>query len=92
MSKNAYAQQLQLKKALERQDLIKRTAQTCLDIMTIALNDEFRFGPERLERLAKRFNDFFTEYDDMLEDGVDYADGKLKDRIDQIMGRQKNAG
>lgn len=92
MSKNAYAQQLQLKKALERQEIIKRTAQTCLDIMTIALNDEFGFGPERLERLARHFNDLFTEYDDMLEDGADYADSKLRERIDRIMGRQKNAG
>lgn len=54
-------------------------------IMTVALNDEFGFGRDRLLRLEKRFNDLYQEYGLMVAGDISYGNAKLKERVSQIM-------
>ena len=57
----------------------------CMHIMTIALNDEFGFGRDRLMKLEKRFNELFEEYGCLVKDDISYGNRKLTDRVNQIM-------
>lgn len=59
--------------------------QATLDIMTVALNDEFGFGRDRLKRLELRFCKLMEEYGGMCYDSVNYGNQKLKKRIEEIM-------
>lgn len=54
-------------------------------IMTVALNDEFGFGRDRLLRLEKRFNDLYTEYGCLVAEDISYGNAKLTARVEQIM-------
>ena len=61
MGKNAY---LAKRKAHDQavQEVVQLwTGQCCLDAMSIALNEEFGIGAERLTRLNKRFNKIYKE-------------------------------
>lgn len=61
MAKNAYAKTLQQRKQMASEIIQLWTGQCCLDAMTIALNEEFGIGAERLTRLNKRFNEIYRE-------------------------------
>lgn len=61
MAKNEYAKRLQQRKQLASEITQLWTGQCCLDAMTIALNEEFGIGAERLTRLNKRFNEIYRE-------------------------------
>ncbi len=70
MAKNEYAKKLQAKREQERQmasEIIQRwTAQLCLDVMTIVLNDpqvmgRDVFGKERLSRIGASFTERYKE-------------------------------
>ena len=67
-------------------DTFKSAMQVCMWIMTIALNDEFGFGRDRLLKLEKTFNSLFEEYGCLVTDDVSYGNKKLKERVDKIMG------
>lgn len=60
----------------------------CMQIMTIALNDEFGFGRDRLLKLEKTFNSLFEEYGCLVTDDISYGNKKLKERVEKIMGKE----
>lgn len=70
-------------------DTFKSAMQICVWIMTIALNDEFGFGKERLQRLEVVFNELFEEYGCLVTDDISYGNAKLKKRVDDIMKNNK---
>jgi hypothetical protein len=59
--------------------------QSALDIMTVALNNRFGFGRDRLLALEEEFKKLYMEYGHMCIDSPNYGSSKLKKRIDQIM-------
>lgn len=69
-------------------DAFNSAMNCCMQIMTIALNDEFGFGKDRLKKLEKRFNALFTEYGLLVMDDTLYGNTKLKRRVAQIMGEE----
>lgn len=69
----------------QRIDAFNNAMKCCMSLMTIALNDEFGFGRERLKKLEKRFNALFNEYGYLVMDDIAYGNAKLKERIEQIM-------
>ena len=69
-------------------DAFNSSMNCCMQIMTIALNDEFGFGKDRLKKLEKRFNALFTEYGLLVMDDTLYGNTKLKRRVAQIMGEE----
>lgn len=69
----------------QRVDAFNSAMMCCMQIMTIALNDEFGFGRDRLKKLEKRFNALFNEYGYLVMDDITYGNTKLKERIAQIM-------
>lgn len=89
--KNAYAVKLMAAKAkmsdAERLALIHRVGQTCLNAMTVALNEQFGFGPDRLKKLNDGFDVVMAQYGICLDTDADYADGELESAVKKIMGR-----
>ena len=81
MGKNYLANLMRKKKI----DAFNSAMACCMEIMTVALNDEFGFGKDRLKRLEKRFNEVFVEYGLLVMDDVKYGNTKLKRRVAQIM-------
>lgn len=69
----------------QRIDAFNNAMKCCMSLMTIALNDEFGFGRERLKKLEKRFNELFNEYGYLVMGDIAYGNAKLKERIEQIM-------
>lgn len=69
----------------QRIDAFNNAMKCCMSLMTIALNDEFGFGRERLKKLEKRFNVLFHEYGYLVMDDITYGNAKLKERVEQIM-------
>ena len=70
MRKNEYARKLREKRERDRQlasEIIQRwTAQLCLDVMTLVLNDpdvmgRDVFGAERLQKIGEAFNRYYGE-------------------------------
>ena len=86
MAKNQLAKDI---KFLKRQ-VFMAGVQATLDIMTVALNDEFGFGRDRLKRLELRFCKLMEEYGGMCYDSVNYGNKKLKNIIVEIMKEDKN--
>ena len=91
MSKNAFAGKLiAVKAALTQQQkaaLIHRVLTTVYQASAIALNEQFGFGAERIARFRDGMEAVVQEYGVLLGDtDADYADGKLAQRYEAIMG------
>lgn len=91
--KNAYAKKLQEKKRLQEYFVKKWTAQMCMDVMTIVLNDseimgKDTFGRERLKRIGEAFNKQFAECLIALlpHPENEYMRVKIDEAIKRIMG------
>lgn len=88
--KNAYAAKLQAQRVRlrnsERAELIHRILTTVYQASAVALNEQFGFGADRIEKYREALDDTICEYG-KLGDGADwdYADGKLEQRYAQIM-------
>lgn len=87
----AFATKLTLAKSVmkreERRTIVYRCIDTLSESAVIALNREFGFGKERAIRFLEELQRVVEEYG-VLADGadVDYADDKLKEAYNRIMG------
>ena len=91
MSRNTFAGKLiAAKAALTQQQkaaLIHRVLTTVYQTSAIALNEQFGFGAERIARFRDGMEAVIQEYGVLLDDtDADYADGKLAQRYEAIMG------
>lgn len=89
--KNAYAVKLmQVKAAVSNQEraaIIHRALTTFYMASAVALNQEFGFGKERIERFKQATEDIVNEYGRLHEEtDLDYADGKLEQMYKQAVG------
>ena len=68
------------------------TLQQCCDMMLIAANAAFGFGPDRLAKLQDTYQDVFREYADMAiadgqyDDEIVYTRAKVDKKLEQILG------
>lgn len=68
------------------------TAQQCKDVLLIAANRAFGFGPDRAKALGDAFDEAFNEYAEMtLEDAktdreIWYTKAKVDDALREICG------
>jgi hypothetical protein len=88
MAKNNYAKELQQRKQKAQEIIQLWTGQCCLDAMTIALNEEFGIGADRLNRLNKRFNEIYGEALRGLSADVSasHVRRQVDERLEQICG------
>ena len=89
--RNAYAAKLQAQRVHlrneERADLINRILTTVYQASAVALNEQFGFGADRISRFRDAMEQTIMEYGALLDSvDADYADGKLAQRYEQIMG------
>lgn len=89
--KNAYAAKLQAQRVRlcneERAALIHRILTTVYQASAVALNEQFGFGADRISRFRDAMERTVIEYGALLDSvDADYADGKLAQRYEQIMG------
>ena len=59
------------------EEVYAHTVEACEDnnaFFLLALNQEFGFGPERLKRLIRRYNELSEEYNVMRMDGFSYEE------------------
>lgn len=89
--KNAYAAKLQAQRVRlknnERSELIHRILTTVYQASAVALNEQFGFGADRISRFRDAMEQAIMEYGALLDSvDADYADGKLAQRYEQIMG------
>ena len=91
MARNTYAAKLIAAKAAisdqQRQAIVHHCLTTIYQASAAALNEEFGFGQERIERFRDKLNETLLEFG-VLQDNVDtdYAVGTLERRYKQIMG------
>ncbi len=90
MAKNDYAKRLQQRKQLESEIIQRWTAQLCLDVMTIVLNDpevmgKDVFGAQRLRRVGDAFNKLYNECTVGLS--PDVAASHVRELIDRRLRR-----
>lgn len=88
-TKNNYVHRLTVNQAAREYQLTRQTVTRCLDIAALVLNEKFGFGADRITDFANGVNEMFDEYMSMTDSGVDYADTKVTQRLEQIMGRKK---
>lgn len=99
MAKNEYARKLKEQREQERQaanEIVQRwTAQLCLDVMTIVLNDpevmgKDVFGPQRLHKIGEAFNREYREWIIGLSPDVkaSYVREKMDERLKRIWGEE----
>lgn len=68
------------------------TLQQCADMLLIAANEEFGFGPDRLRRLLTAYQTAWNEYASMvIEDSdsdrsIEYTRAKTDEKLRQICG------
>ena len=91
MRRNAYAAKLMAEKAAashaERAALINRVLTTVYQASAVALHEVYGFGPERIARFRDGMEAVIMEYGGLMDEAdVDYADGKLAQRYEAIMG------
>ena len=89
--RNAYAAKIQAQRVHlrneERAELIHRILTTVYQASAVALNEQFGFGADRIARFRDAMEQTIMEYGAMLDSvDADYADGKLAQRYEQIMG------
>lgn len=91
MRRNTYAAKMMAAKGAvtqrQKSVLVNRCITTIYQASAIALNDQFGFGRERISRFRDAMEAVINEYG-VLMDGADadYADGKLANRYESIMG------
>lgn len=85
MKPNQFLLKAAAMKEAEKRALIRFVGQKCLDVMTVALNEEYGFGADRLNRLSASFAAIMDEYGGMVDTDAEYADEKLRQRVKQIM-------
>lgn len=89
--RNAYLAKMQLQKDAAVLQATRFTRQLMVDMAMIALNDEFGFGPERLERFArcieKVYDHYATTWNNDDPDTV-YARAKIDRRLEQACGEK----
>lgn len=98
MPKNDYARRLEKQRRAESEIVLRWTAQLCLDVMTIVLNDpevmgRDVFGPVRLNRVGKAFNKLFADVAVGLSGRPEasYVRAKVDERLARIMGEAAEA-
>lgn len=92
--KNAYAAKIQMArramKIAERRAVIDKTVDTLFKVSVVALNREFQFGGVRAKRFRSTLESVLLEYGALQESAdVEYADGKLDEAYNKIMGDDK---
>lgn len=85
-----YAVRVQKAKSIiadeERKALVHHCITTIYQASAVALNDEFGFGSERIERYRDKLNETMLEFGVLQDDtDTDYAMGALERRYQQIM-------
>ena len=83
MAKNQFAKDI---KRIKR-ECFMRGVEVALLIMTVALNNLFGFGKERLTKLQDEFNKLLNEYAEKVVDSEDYGNRVLTNRVKEIMGK-----
>lgn len=73
-SKQTYSERLQQKKQGWTRNVYLFTQQETLDAASLALNEHFGFGPERLRRFAEAFIAKFTEIQKLNQEDRDDED------------------
>ena len=93
MAKTDYAKRLQQRKQLESEIIQRWTAQLCLDVMTLVLNDPAVmgrdvFGKERLQKIGQAFSAEYAKFIVGLSPDVaaSYARAKMDERLIRIWG------
>lgn len=91
MSRNAFAGKLiAAKAALTQQQkaiLIHRVLTTVYQASAVALNEQFGFGADRIARYRDALEKTIIEYGALMDSAdAEYADGKLEERYQQIIG------
>lgn len=72
----------------ERKAIVHHCLTTIYQAAAVALNDEFGFGAERVERFREKLNETMLEFGVLQDDtDTDYAMGALERRYKQIMGK-----
>lgn len=93
--KNDYAKRLlkqrNILRGQEKRELISSVVDVLHKIYAVELNELYGFGRERIEQLQKSVDDDFLEWE-ALQEGADwdFADGKLDERYEKIMGNAKS--
>lgn len=97
--KNAYAAQIKATIDLEKRkleaewnqkkaDLIHRVLTTIYQASAVALNEALGLGAGSIEKFRAALDATICEYGVLLDEvDADYADGKLEQRYEQIMGK-----
>ena len=66
-------------RADEKQAIVRQVTDKVFMLASVALNEEFGFGPDRQERFRSAFEREVLQYGDLMSDAdADYADGKLE--------------
>lgn len=86
--RNEYAKKLRHQQTERIVQERSKAAVEAMSLLIVALNEAegINLGPERLKRVAAKFDDVRDEYDAMLLKDPEYAHAKLAERIDKIMG------
>ena len=92
--KNAYLARLEQEKQDRARIAQYVNERQSLDALIVAINDEFGFGAERINRLISRYIETRKEIADMFLDDrhknndkeLTYSKGKLDKRLQSIMG------
>jgi len=93
MAKNEYARKLRERKAMEAKLVELWTAQLCLDVIALVLNDpevmgRDVFGKERLLKVAAAFNELYSDAFTAMTPGpsASYVREKIDERLVKIFG------
>ena len=86
----AYAQKITMAKAAlslaERQALVHRCVDTMMKASAVALNEQFGFGADRVQKFRESVEAVMEEYGAIMAGAdVDYADDKLTQAFERIM-------
>lgn len=91
--KNAYLEKRNRERALATEIVQRWTAQLCLDVITIVLNDpevmgKDVFGPQRLQKVGEAFNAQYHNWVVGLSPDVtsSYVREKMDERLERIWG------
>lgn len=77
----------------ERKALVHHCITMIYQASAVALNEEFGFGSERVERFRDKLNETMLEFGVLQDDtDTDYAMGALERRHQQIMGTKMDGG
>ena len=84
----------QLAKDIKRikRECVQRGVDVTLLITTVALNNVFGFGRERLLKLQDEVGKLFNEYADKVMDSTDYGNKVLTNRVNEIMRERGKNG